>query len=97
MAEHGDVEYVTAKGNDYPAHEATYEDFVHIVQVSVAYIISVVIGLAIIGVAGNLYVGVPLIIIATVVAVAGIFSRSTTPGFVTVVLSLAALAITAMH
>jgi hypothetical protein len=97
MAEHAEVEYVTAKGNDYPAHEATYEEFVHIIAVSVAFIISTVIGLAIVGVVGNLYVGIPLIIIASIVTVAGIFSRSATPGFVMVVISLIALAVTAAH
>ena len=29
MADHGEVEYATAEGNDLPAHEATYENFVH--------------------------------------------------------------------
>ena len=28
MADHGNVEYATADGNDYPAHEQTYESFV---------------------------------------------------------------------
>ena len=28
MADHGTVEYATATGNDYPAHEQTYESFV---------------------------------------------------------------------
>jgi Bacterial aa3 type cytochrome c oxidase subunit IV len=97
MAEHADIEYATAKGNDYPTHEATYEDFVHIIAVSVTFIISVLIGLAIIGVVGNLYVGIPLIIIAAIVTVTGIFSRSATPGYVMVVISLIALAVTAAH
>src|SRR5690348_7436583 len=29
MADHGTVEYATATGNDYPAHENTYERFLH--------------------------------------------------------------------
>ncbi len=28
MAEHNEVAYTTADGNDYPAHEQTYEGFV---------------------------------------------------------------------
>jgi hypothetical protein len=28
MADHGEVEYATATGNDYPAHEQTYRDFI---------------------------------------------------------------------
>ncbi len=27
MADHSEVAYTTADGNDYPAHEATYEGF----------------------------------------------------------------------
>src|ERR1035441_747246 len=29
MADHGTVEYATATGNDYPAHENSYARFVH--------------------------------------------------------------------
>jgi hypothetical protein len=32
MADHGTVEYSTAPGNDYPAHEATYEGFLALVK-----------------------------------------------------------------
>jgi hypothetical protein len=28
MADHSEVAYTTADGNDYPAHEATYEGFI---------------------------------------------------------------------
>ena len=35
MADHGEVEYATATGNDYAAHEATYEGFIRLVKVSV--------------------------------------------------------------
>jgi Bacterial aa3 type cytochrome c oxidase subunit IV len=35
MADHGEVEYATADGNDYAAHEATYESFIKFVKVSV--------------------------------------------------------------
>ncbi len=30
MADHGEVEYATAEGNDYAAHEQTYENFIKI-------------------------------------------------------------------
>ena len=33
MADHGEVEYATATGNDYAEHEATYEGFVHLAYV----------------------------------------------------------------
>ena len=32
MAEHQDVEYATAEGNDYPAHEDTYKLFLTLVK-----------------------------------------------------------------
>ena len=42
MANHGEVAYTTADGNDYPAHEATYEGFLKLVKygtISVALIV----------------------------------------------------------
>jgi hypothetical protein len=33
MADHGDVEYATATGNDYAAHVRTYESFITLVKV----------------------------------------------------------------
>jgi len=32
MADHNEVAYTTADGNDYPAHEQTYEGFVMLVK-----------------------------------------------------------------
>jgi hypothetical protein len=32
MAEHSEVAYTTADGNDYPAHEQTYEGFIMLVK-----------------------------------------------------------------
>jgi hypothetical protein len=32
MADHGTVEYTTAPGNDYPAHEETYLMFLKLVK-----------------------------------------------------------------
>jgi len=32
MADHGEVAYTTADGNDYPAHEQTYEGFITLVK-----------------------------------------------------------------
>jgi len=42
MAEHNEVAYTTADGNDYPAHEQTYEGFITLVKygtVTVAFIL----------------------------------------------------------
>ena len=32
MADHNEVAYTTADGNDYPAHEQTYEGFIMLVK-----------------------------------------------------------------
>ena len=95
MAEHGAVEHATTTGDDYAEHRATYEEFVHLVVVAITYLVSLLLGLAIVGVIGNLYVGIPLILIASVVAVYGVFNRSAAAGYFMVVVSLLALAFTA--
>jgi hypothetical protein len=46
MADHGEVEYATAEGNDYPAHEQTYDNFITLVKVVMGIVIVIVIGLA---------------------------------------------------
>jgi hypothetical protein len=46
MADHGEVEYATATGNDYPAHEQTYNNFITLVKVTMAIVIVIVIGMA---------------------------------------------------
>jgi hypothetical protein len=46
MADHGEVEYATADGNDYPAHEQTYENFITLVKVIMTIAVIIVIGLA---------------------------------------------------
>ena len=46
MSDHGEVEYATADGNDYPAHEQTYENFITLVKVIMTIVIIIVIGMA---------------------------------------------------
>jgi aa3 type cytochrome c oxidase subunit IV len=47
MADHGEVEYASATGNDYPAHEQMYQSFVTLVKVGIAVIAVIVILMAI--------------------------------------------------
>jgi Bacterial aa3 type cytochrome c oxidase subunit IV len=47
MADHGEVEYATATGNDYPAHEQTYKNFITLVKVVMATVVAIVILMAI--------------------------------------------------
>ena len=69
MADHGHVEYATAQGNDLPAHEATYERFVHLVFVGGAHVVNIILGLAIGAVAGHWLLAFGIFVIATIVAV----------------------------
>jgi hypothetical protein len=41
MAEHNEVAYTTADGNDYPAHEQTYEGFIKLVKFG-SFIVAVI-------------------------------------------------------
>jgi hypothetical protein len=42
MSDHNEVAYTTADGNDYPAHEATYEGFIMLVKYGTAAVIAIV-------------------------------------------------------
>jgi Bacterial aa3 type cytochrome c oxidase subunit IV len=47
MAEHREVAYTTADGNDYIAHEQTYEGFIKLVKYGTAGVILILILMAI--------------------------------------------------
>jgi putative Mn2+ efflux pump MntP len=53
MADHGEVQYATATGNDMPAHEAGYSQFVQATFVGTAMVINILFGLTIGGVLGH--------------------------------------------
>jgi hypothetical protein len=42
MADHAEVAYSTAEGNDYPAHEQTYEGFIKLVKYGTGSVIVIV-------------------------------------------------------
>lgn len=92
MADHGEVEYATADGNDYAEHEGTYENFVHLVVIGIMYVINICIALTVGGVAGHWFRMAAILIVATIVMAHGLLSKSTTPSAVMVVLSLLTLA-----
>jgi hypothetical protein len=46
MAEHAEIEYATATGNDYPSHEDTYRNFITLVKVSLAVVVMILILMA---------------------------------------------------
>ena len=41
MADHGEVEYATATGNDYAEHEKTYKTFIALVKWNVFIIVGI--------------------------------------------------------
>jgi hypothetical protein len=47
MAEHIEVAYTTADGNDYAAHEQTYEGFLMLVKYGTAAVVFVIVMMAI--------------------------------------------------
>jgi hypothetical protein len=46
MADHGELEYASATGNDYPAHEQTYRNFVKLVKGVLAVVVVILILMA---------------------------------------------------
>jgi Bacterial aa3 type cytochrome c oxidase subunit IV len=95
MADHGEVEYATATGNDLPAHEAAYNSFVHLAFVGSCHVINIVIGLAIGATTGHWMIAFGIFVFATLVAVHGLATGTRAPSGVMVVLSLLALALAA--
>lgn len=47
MADHGELEYATATGNDYPAHEQAYHSFIKLVKIGMVVVAIIVILMAI--------------------------------------------------
>lgn len=46
MADHGEVAYTTADGNDYAAHETTYEGFIKLVKYGTGTVVCIIILMA---------------------------------------------------
>ena len=93
MADHGSVEYATAAGNDLPAHEDTYNGFVHLAFVVTLHVINLAIGLAIIGTTSHWVWGVLLIfVLGPIVGIHGLATGARVPSMVMIVISLLTLA-----
>ena len=95
MAEHGVPEYATAPGNDYPTHEATYRNFVHLAFIGTVHVVNIVMGLAIGGVTGRWMIAFGVFVVATIAAVQGFLSGTKTSSYVALAVSLVALAFAA--
>jgi hypothetical protein len=92
MAEHGELEYATAEGNDLPAHEASYANFVHFVVIGILHVINILIGLAVGGVAGHWLMAFGIFVVATVAAAINLYTGNKGASIGAFVLSLLALA-----
>ena len=95
MADHGEVEYATAAGNDYVEHEGTYQRFLHLTVVLVVHVINTLLGLAIGGVMGHWLTALAVFLIATGAAAHGLLSGSKTSSVVALALCLMAFAMSA--
>ena len=95
MADHGQVEYATAEGNDLAAHEATYHNFIQLAYVGSIHVANFIIGLAIGATTGHWMISLGIFVFATIVAAHGLATGAKAPSAVMVVLSLLALAFAA--
>lgn len=92
MADHAEVEYATATGNDYAEHESTYASFIRFAAVGTLLVINIVVALGVGGVADHWIEAVGLLVIAIIAAAFGLASGSNIPGGVVLLLGLLALA-----
>ena len=76
MADHGEVEYATATGNDYNEHEGTYEYFLHLTFVGICNVVSILLGLTLGGVLGHWLPGGFMIVLASIATLQGLISGS---------------------
>lgn len=68
MADHGEVQYATAAGNDMPAHEASYSQFVQATFIGTAMVVNILIGLTIGGVLGHWLPAAAVLVVAIIAA-----------------------------
>jgi hypothetical protein len=96
MADHGEVQYTTADGNDYIEHEGTYLRFLDLAFSLSMYVIAIVIALAIIGATHSAWIGVGVLLIATFLVIPALATGSKSWGFTTVAIALLGLAVAAL-
>ena len=96
MADHGNVEYATASGNDYLAHEQGYERFVHLTLVGILYVVTILFGLATGGVMGHWFLAASIFVIGLLGAIPGLLSGATTPSYVSFVICFLLFAFTGL-
>jgi len=92
MTAHGSQEYSTAPGNDYPAHEETYENFTYLVLIGILTVITICLGLTVGGVKDNWLVGGGLIFFGSIAGAVSVMMKAKQPSYIMLVLGFLALA-----
>ena len=95
MADHGEVHYATAAGNDVPAHENTYDMFLQGTFVLTTAVINILLGLTVGGVLGHWLPGSALIIFGVVAAAITAWTGSKAVSGVMLAISALTLLLTA--
>jgi len=96
MADHGEVQYTTADGNDYREHEGTYVWFLDAAFALSAYVISIVVGLAAVGATHHELIGVGVIVIGTILVIPAFVTGVKGWSFASLGIALLGLAVAAL-
>ena len=93
MADHSEVAYTTADGNDYIEHERTYEGFLRFSAVALVWVLCIVTMLAIGGTTQRWILGGFWLVVATIASALGLAIKGLDwkPGTVILVVMLATL------
>jgi uncharacterized membrane protein len=94
-ADHGEVEYATAEGNDYAEHEGTYLNFLHLAFVLAVHVINILLGLAIGGVMGHWLTAVAVFAIGTGASAHGVLTGTRTSSAIALALAVIAFGMSA--
>jgi hypothetical protein len=92
MASHGTTEYSTATGNDYEAHESTYQSFTYLILIGIILVINICLGLTVGGVRGNWLFAGPFILVATIAATLSLAMDSKVPSYILLAIGFLGLA-----
>jgi hypothetical protein len=68
MADHGEVQYATATGDDLPAHEVGYGQFVQTIFIATTMVVNILLGLAVGGVLGHWLPAAAILVVAIIAA-----------------------------
>ncbi|MBX6327770.1 MAG: aa3-type cytochrome c oxidase subunit IV [Pseudolabrys sp.] len=96
MADHGTVDFATATGNDYPAHEESYRRFVHFIFVGIVHVVNILFGLAVGGIMGHWVLALLVFVIAIMGAIPGLIGGSRASSYVAFVLCFLIFAFTGL-